>query len=75
MCLRRLLDVLCERGHLHVIPEFPYIGIEDQVHEILLVKARKAELEGRSGHYYEILYALHVKLGNYRRGAKSFRLN
>jgi nuclear pore complex protein Nup160 len=46
---------------------FPFIGLVDQVHNVLLTKARRSDVT-ELPNYYDILYAFHTLRGNYRQG-------
>lgn len=53
---------------------FPFIGLVDQVHNVLLTKARRSDVT-ELPNYYDILYAFHTLRGNYRQGTQvKFRL-
>ena len=65
-CLRQLLVVLCERGELQQLVQFPYIDLESDVVAILESRARSVDLT--SHNYYDLLYAFHVFRNNYRKG-------
>ncbi len=65
-CLRQLLVVLCERGELQQLVQFPYIDLEDEVVSILESRARSVDLTTHN--YYDLLYAFHIFRNNYRKG-------
>lgn len=67
--MRQLLVVLCERGELQQLVQFPYIDLESDVVAILESRARSVDLT--SHNYYDLLYAFHVFRNNYRKGKKS----
>jgi len=68
--LKRLIQVLCEKGKLETLVEFPYFGILGQVIEILLELARRSSVIDRPN-YYEILYAFLIQRGDYTTAAST----
>ncbi|KAL5007266.1 hypothetical protein ScPMuIL_016072, partial [Solemya velum] len=68
-CLRQLLVMLCERGDLQVLVEFPYIDLEDEVVSILENRARSVDLTTHN--YYDLLYAFHIFRSNFRRAGST----
>jgi hypothetical protein len=66
--LRRLVVVLCERGALRTLCELPFVGMVEQVRELLFAKAQHAPLDVKPD-FYAILYAFTVYRGDYRRAA------
>jgi nuclear pore complex protein Nup160 len=69
-CLRRFLVVMCENKELKTMLTFPFIGLVDQVHNVLLTKARRSDVT-ELPNYYDILYAFHTLRGNYRQAASA----
>jgi len=69
-CLKRLIQVLCEKGKLETLVEFPYFGIIGQVVEIILELARRSSVSDRPN-YYEILYAFLIQRGDYTLAAST----
>lgn len=68
-CLRQLLVIMFERGHLKQLLQFPFIDMTDDVVLILESKARSSDLT--SHRYYEFLYSFHLKCNNLRRAASA----
>lgn len=68
-CLRQLLVVMFERGHLKQLIQFPFIDMTDDVILILESKARSTDLTSHK--YYEFLYSFHMKCTNFRRAASA----
>jgi hypothetical protein len=66
--LRRLVVVLCERRALATLCELPFVGMVDQVRQLLLSKAQQSPLKVKPD-YYAILYAFAVYRGDHRRAA------
>ncbi|CAL1594807.1 unnamed protein product [Knipowitschia caucasica] len=64
-CLRQLVVVLCERSQLQDLVQFSYIGLHDEVVNIIESRARSLDL--LSHNYYELLYAFHIQRHNYRK--------
>ncbi|XP_071104860.1 nuclear pore complex protein Nup160-like isoform X1 [Haliotis cracherodii] len=64
-CLRQLLVVLCERGDLQALVEFPYIDLQDEVVNILESRARSVDLATHN--YYNLLYSFHIYRNNFRK--------
>ncbi|XP_046552449.1 LOW QUALITY PROTEIN: nuclear pore complex protein Nup160-like [Haliotis rubra] len=64
-CLRQLLVVLCERGDLQALVEFPYIDLQDEVVNILESRARSVDLVTHN--YYNLLYSFHIYRNNFRK--------
>jgi len=69
-CLKRLIQVLCEKGRLETLVEFPYFGILQQVIDILAELARRSSVSDRPN-YYEILYAFLIQRGDYTTAAST----
>ncbi|KAL3214102.1 hypothetical protein MRX96_051524 [Rhipicephalus microplus] len=68
-CLQQLVIVLCERGQLSTLVNFPFKGVESDVIHILETRARATDaLEQR---YYDVLYCMHVNAKKYRRAASA----
>ncbi|KAL1443405.1 hypothetical protein MTO96_007488 [Rhipicephalus appendiculatus] len=68
-CLQQLVIVLCERGQLSTLVNFPFKGVESDVIRILETRARATDaLERR---YYDVLYCMHVNANKYRRAASA----
>ncbi|XP_077499915.1 nuclear pore complex protein Nup160 [Amblyomma americanum] len=68
-CLRQIVVVLYERQQLSTFVTFPFKGVESEVISILEASARATDLIGH--HYYDVLYAMHVKRSRYRRAASA----
>jgi nuclear pore complex protein Nup160 len=68
-CLRRILVVMAETGHLSEMMSFPFNGMVDQVASILRDKARRSDVTEQPN-FYRILYSFHVTRGNYRQAAQ-----
>jgi len=68
--LKRLIQVLCEKGQLETLIQFPYFGILGQVIEIILELARRSSVNDRPN-YYEILYAFLIQRGDYTTAAST----
>ncbi|ESO97630.1 hypothetical protein LOTGIDRAFT_228261 [Lottia gigantea] len=64
-CLRQLLIVLCERGELKTLVDFPFIDLNEEVVNILESRARSVDLTTHN--YYNLLYSFHVDRNNYRK--------
>jgi nuclear pore complex protein Nup160 len=58
--------MLCERGELQVLVEFPYIDLQAEVVSILESRARSVDLATHN--YYDLLYAFHVFRSDFRKG-------
>ena len=73
-CLSRFVVVLCERQELETLCQLPYIGMQQDVENALLWKARTVDVEmmiDEDAHlnYYNFLYAFHTHRGNYRQAS------
>ncbi|XP_055957883.1 nuclear pore complex protein Nup160 [Patella vulgata] len=64
-CLRQLLIVLCERGDLQTLVDFPFVDLNEEVVNILESRARSVDLTTHN--YYNLLYSYHVDRNNYRK--------
>ncbi|XP_037527796.1 nuclear pore complex protein Nup160 [Rhipicephalus sanguineus] len=68
-CLQQLVIVLCERGQLSTLVNFPFKGVESDVIRILEARARATDVLER--HYYDVLYCMHINAKKYRRAASA----
>jgi hypothetical protein len=68
--LKRLIEVLCEKGQLETLVQLPYFETLGQVIEILFELARRSSACDRPT-YYEILYAFLIQRGDYITAASS----
>ncbi|PVD33582.1 hypothetical protein C0Q70_04839 [Pomacea canaliculata] len=66
-CLRQLVVVLCERGELQTLVEFPYKDMQEEVEVVLEKRARSVDLATHN--YYDLLYAFHIYRNNFRKAA------
>ncbi|KAK3748185.1 hypothetical protein QZH41_012989 [Actinostola sp. cb2023] len=64
-CLHRFMVVLCERGQLQELCEYPYVNLHDEFVDIMESHARTIDIATHQ--YYDLLYAFHVFRGNYRK--------
>jgi hypothetical protein len=59
--------VLCENSQISLLCDLPFIGLVEEVRKVLEEKARFGDI-AKSPNFYSILYAFHIKRGNYRQG-------
>ncbi|ORX89184.1 hypothetical protein K493DRAFT_318887 [Basidiobolus meristosporus CBS 931.73] len=67
-CLRHLLTVMCENNQTDRLCRFSFVGLQQEVEQTLLLKARHADILS-TPNYYKILYVYHVFRGDYRNAA------
>lgn len=65
-CLRKLVVCLFEEKRLDLLMQFPYIGLQDDLEDIVESRARFMSIEHNA--YYNFLYSFHVTKGNMRKG-------
>ncbi|EDO48976.1 predicted protein [Nematostella vectensis] len=64
-CLHRFMVVLCERGQLQELCEYPYVNLKDQFVGIMESHARTVDITTHQ--FYDLLYAFHMFRGDYRK--------
>ncbi|KAK9767716.1 hypothetical protein K7432_002282 [Basidiobolus ranarum] len=67
-CLRHLLTVMCENNQADRLCRFSFVGLQQEVEQTLLLKARHGDVLA-TPNYYKILYVYHVFRGDYRNAA------
>lgn len=66
-CLRQLVVRLFEKQRLDLLMKFPYLGLQDELENIIESRARSMSIDNNC--YYDFLYAFHVSKSNMRKAA------
>lgn len=66
-CLRQLVVRLFERRRLDLLMNFPYVGLQDELENIIESRARSMSIENNT--YYDFLYAFYVSKSNMRKAS------
>ncbi|XP_037936413.1 nuclear pore complex protein Nup160 homolog isoform X2 [Teleopsis dalmanni] len=66
-CLRQLVINLFSRKRLDLLMNFPYVGLYEELENIVESRARSLSIEGNE--VYDFLYAFHVNNGNMRKAS------
>ncbi|EST06572.1 Nucleoporin [Kalmanozyma brasiliensis GHG001] len=64
-CLRHLVSVMCESGHIQPLLHFTFPGLQSEVEKTLSFKARNSDALSEPN-YYAVLYAYHVFRGDWK---------
>ncbi len=73
-CLRHLVSVMCESGHIQPLLHFTFPGLQNEVEKTLSFKARNSD-PLCSPNYYAVLYSYHVFRGDWKSaGAEMYQL-
>ncbi|SOV01435.1 related to nuclear pore complex protein Nup160 [Ustilago sp. UG-2017a] len=62
-CLRHLVSVMCEEGHIQPLLQFTFPGLQSEVEKTLSFKARNSDPLAVPN-YYSVLYSYHVFRGD-----------
>ncbi|CDS01320.1 related to nuclear pore complex protein Nup160 [Sporisorium scitamineum] len=62
-CLRHLVSVMCEEGHIQPLLHFTFPGLQSEVEKTLSFKARNSDPLSVPN-YYAVLYSYHIFRGN-----------
>ncbi|SJX60691.1 related to nuclear pore complex protein Nup160 [Sporisorium reilianum f. sp. reilianum] len=62
-CLRNLVSVMCEEGHIQPLLHFTFPGLQSEVEKTLSFKARNSDPLSVPN-YYAVLYSFHVFRGD-----------
>lgn len=66
-CLRQLVIVLFQEKRFDILINFPYIGLEQDLQNIVETRARSMQIENNE--HYNFLYAYHIKNNNMKKAA------
>lgn len=66
-CLRQLVIVLFQEKRFDILNNFPYIGLEQDLQNIVETRARSMQIENNE--HYNFLYAHHMKNNNVKQAA------
>ena len=66
-CLRQLVISLFQEKRFDILINFPYIGLEDDLQNIVETRARSMQIEGNE--HYNFLYSYHIKKNNMKKAA------
>lgn len=66
-CLRYFIITLCERGLFQDICSYPYVNLEEEVVNIIEIRARTMDITVNK--YYDLLYSYHVMKNDYRKAS------
>lgn len=66
-CLRQLVVRLFEKQRLDLLMKFPYLGLQDELENIIESRARSMSIVGNC--FYDFLYAFYVYKSNMRKAA------
>lgn len=66
-CLRQLVIVLFQEKRFDILINFPYIGLEQDLQNIVETRARSMQIENNE--HYNFLYAYHIKSNNLKKAA------
>jgi tetratricopeptide (TPR) repeat protein len=59
-----------ERGKARELAELPFVNMLDQVHSIIMNRAKSSEMIQPHPNLYQVLYAFHIAKANYRLAAE-----
>lgn len=66
-CLRQLVIMLFQEKRFDILINFPYIGLEQDLQNIVETRARSMQIENNE--HYNFLYAYHIKNSNMKKAA------
>lgn len=66
-CLRQLVIVLFKEKRFDILIKFPYIGLEQDLQNIVETRSRSMQIENNE--HYNFLYAYHIKNNNMKKAA------
>lgn len=66
-CLRQLVIVLFQEKRFDILIKLPYIGIEEELQNIIETRARSMQIENNQ--HYNFLYSYHIKNHNMKKAA------
>lgn len=66
-CLRQLVNCLFDKRRLDLLLNFPYIGLQDELENIIESRARSVAIEDNV--YYDFLYAFYISRSTKRKAA------
>ena len=66
-CLRQLIVCLFQQKRLDLLMHFPYIGLQDELENIIESRARSMSIDDND--YYDFLYSFHISKGNMRKAS------
>lgn len=66
-CLRQLVIMLFQEKRFDILINFPYIGLEQDLQNIVETRARSMQIENNE--HYNFLYALHIRNNNMKKAA------
>lgn len=66
-CLRQLVIMLFQEKRFDILINFPYIGLEQDLQNIVETRARSMQIENNE--HYNFLYAYHIKNNNMKKAA------
>lgn len=66
-CLRQLIISLFQEKRFDILINFPYVGLEDDLQNIVETRARSMQIEGNE--HYNFLYSYHINKGNMKKAA------
>ncbi|XP_055326409.1 nuclear pore complex protein Nup160 homolog isoform X2 [Sitodiplosis mosellana] len=66
-CLRQLVVCLFEKQRLDLLMEFPYLGLQEELENIIESRARSMAIEDNI--YYDFLYAFYISKSTMRKAA------
>lgn len=66
-CLRQLVVCLFEKRRLDLLMNFPYLGLQDELENIIASRARSMSIDGNN--YYDFLHAFYISKSNMRKAS------
>ncbi|CRL04413.1 CLUMA_CG017499, isoform A [Clunio marinus] len=66
-CLRQLVIMLFQEKRFDILIKFPYIGLEQDLQDIVETRARSMQIENNE--HYNFLYSYHIKNNNMKQAA------
>ncbi len=69
-CLRNLVSLMCEEGHIQPLLHFTFPGLQSDVEKTLSFKARNSDPLSVPN-YYSVLYSYHVFRGDLKSAVRS----
>lgn len=66
-CLRQLVVCLFEKRRLDLLMKFPYLGLQDELENIIESRARSMAIDGNN--YYDFLHAFYISKSNMRKAS------
>lgn len=66
-CLRQLVIMLFQEKRFDILINFPYIGLEEDLQNIVATRARSMQIENNE--HYNFLYAYHIKNNNMKKAS------